>query len=742
MAEAAAAICLIASIASLIDLGAKVASRLHEFVSKTSDVPESLRSLSTRLPLLTSSLRFIASQAQAGRLPDDVVKALQPLIASTATQVSILQTYLSQISPLTDASRVQRAVKALKSLAKEGQIRMAVEKVHHDIDFLVLHQTTQNVNTGNRILEELTKLRLAYIQSPAASGGHHFPSIAAHDQSTVHLGDIYNVQLEKKIDLDKLTFVKGAAFDDYGQVHTACHPATRKDLLRDIKEWAQRPDSKSIYWLSGMAGTGKSTISYTIAQWLNMPRERDSDLVNLGASFFFKRGEGDRASAALFFPTIVRQLAQKHPGLAKCVDNVLRTDPYICSKSLGEQFDKLLRKPLYALTTHDQAHRYIVVVDALDECDNKADIETVLRLWSSLSQITNICLRLFLTSRPELPIRLGFTEMSANVYQDLILHEVPRPIVQHDILVFLEHKFAQIRKKYNVDPPSGTPLPDDWPNNKTLQELTDMAVPLFIVAATLSRFVDDEERDPQEQLNKVLQNREIGTQMAQTYLPVLEQMAASWNNRNDRLQLYGEFRTIVGSIITLAEPLSKSALEALLDLSLSTIALRLKPLHSVLQIPVDIKAPVRPLHLSFSEFLTSQELQNQPFGIDCPTTHSMLLAKCLELLSRPSPDGLSENMCNLSYPGQPRRDSDPAKVQARLPTAMQYACRYWVHHLQHSTTQLQEDDKIHNFLQQHFLHWLEALSLLDRLADAISYIEVLKSNISVRRSVYINNRNI
>jgi hypothetical protein len=58
-----------------------------------------------------------------------------------------------------------------------------------------------------------------------------------------------------------------------------------------------------------MAGTGKSTISCTVAQ-------NFADKGDLGASFFFKRGEGDRGHAGLFIATIATQLVQKLPLLA------------------------------------------------------------------------------------------------------------------------------------------------------------------------------------------------------------------------------------------------------------------------------------------------------------------------------------------------------------------------------------------------------------------------------------------
>ncbi|KAJ9654752.1 hypothetical protein H2198_006270 [Neophaeococcomyces mojaviensis] len=567
---------------------------------------------------------------------------------------------------------------------------------------------------------------------PINVSGHFFEHVNATGDARVQLGDVYHYHEGKA----RIKYVEGATFDAYGQIHGACHPATRGELLQEIQDWAQRRGSKSIFWLNGMAGTGKSTISYTIAQWLT--QQRPFGVVDLGASFFFKRGEGDRGSAALLFPTIIRQLSMKVTSLDVHVAKAIDANLDICSKSLGEQFNKLVREPLLQSGCSQRRLTYVVVIDALDECEREADIRIVLQLWSSLPQITNVDLRLFLTSRPELPIRLGFKKMSADAYKNMVLHEIPPPIIQRDILAFLKDALAEVREEYNLEPLSDTRLPDDWPGTKILQELTDMAVPLFIVAATIHRFVHDS--NPKQRLENILKSRKLGqvSQMGQVYQPVLEQVAVSSRDKHDKEELYGEFRTIVGSIVTLAEPLAQTALAALLNISIETIALHLKPLHSVLQVPVDREAPVRPLHLSFGEFLTGQELRNQPFSVNNPATHSMLLTKCLKLLSSPRPLGLCENMCNLAYPGQPRRDLAPAIIQARLPPAVQYACRYWTHHAQHSGAQIHDDDKVHDFLQEHFLHWLEALSLLDRLAEAIEYVKTLQSLVSPQDSIHVS----
>ncbi len=98
MAEAAAIVGLVASIASLIELSTKVVSRLHDFTSKTSDVPESFRSLSIRLPLLTATLQRVQTQAEAGHLPEDVANALKAVVDNTSKQ-SISCTDLSVQDP-------------------------------------------------------------------------------------------------------------------------------------------------------------------------------------------------------------------------------------------------------------------------------------------------------------------------------------------------------------------------------------------------------------------------------------------------------------------------------------------------------------------------------------------------------------------------------------------------------------------------------------------------------------------
>jgi hypothetical protein len=256
-------------------------------------------------------------------------------------------------------------------------------------------------------------------------------------------------------------------------------------------------------------------------------------------------------------------------------------------------------------------------------------------------------------------------------------------------------------------------------------------VPLFIVAATACRFVDDPNWNPRDRLETFLNFPNVGQleNMEQTYLPVLTQLPAALGNSRDRDRLYRDVRLILGAIATLAEPLSVASLAALLGVSQELIVLRLRPLQSVVQVPTDFVTPIRALHSSFIEFILSDRLRHEPFGVDGAAAHCILLSKCISLLS--SPNGLQKNMCGLTHPGQPRREIPSTIIEERLPPAVQYACRYWVRHVQGSEVRICDNNEVHKFLQNHFLHWLEALSMIDRVAEAIENLHLLQSLVSV-----------
>ncbi|OKL55591.1 hypothetical protein UA08_09131 [Talaromyces atroroseus] len=540
-------------------------------------------------------------------------------------------------------------------------------------------------------------------------------------QKTIATIEISDSDRRREKVIAKLSYAKGSTFDSFGGAFDpGCHPETRIDLLHRIRKWAENRQGKSMFWLQGMAGTGKSTISRTIADAFDKEG-------NLGASFFFNRGEADRSSVAMLFTTICAQLLVKIPSLIAHVETAIDNDPNLSNKSMGEQFEKLIYQPLSQIQHHHTALSHlIIVIDALDECSRDGD--SLLRLLSQTRDKWSTSLRIFVTSRPEQPIRSGFKDVPVDAFDYVELHEIPRPIIRQDITTFLKYRFAQIQVQYTK---AGWALPPDWPGSEALSALVEMAVPLFIYAATLCRFVEDPLwSDPTGQLKKVLNYRGMGRdsdiyKLDATYSPILNQLI---HGRPEKVQksLVERFRRIIGTIVLLAEPLSRSSLASLLNIDGQEIEGQLSSLHSVLSMPSSADSPIRMLHFSFRDFLVDPNKRHMnPFWVDQTETHKMVIAKCLERMSQPG--SLQENICNLAGYGTLRTEINGRIITNYLPLDMQYACRFWVYHLKESQTRVSDNGPIHIFLQEHFLHWLESLSLLGRIAESINLVQTLQT---------------
>lgn len=517
--------------------------------------------------------------------------------------------------------------------------------------------------------------------------------------------------------LAKLPIAEGATFDSHANEHSPqCLPDTRTEVLREITEWAHDPLSRSVYWLNGMAGTGKSTISRTLAN-------KFSDSGALGATFFFKRGEGDRGGISKFFTTIVSQLIQQVPETAKHVQAAMNADPAIISKALREQLDKLMMNPVSKILSGTSTrHTRLIIVDALDECEREEDVKILIKLLSGTKPLQHLQLKFFLTSRPDLPIRLGFQAVDGT-YQGFILHKVAEPVIEHDIAAYFKHELRLIQQNFDKSTSRDRQLSANWPTNTDLQTLVQMAIPLFIFAATVCRFISDGRiGGPAEQLKEVLQyqSKSQESQLDATYLPTLNQMVAGLHPRNVT-RVLERFHKVIGSIITLASPLSSSALAQLLDIPVATIDDALRTLHSVLNIPVSPQQPIRPLHLSFRDFLVDPARRNDPFWINEREIHRQLSIQCLRMLST-----LKTDICGVQAPGTFASSISSNEIDAKLPSRIQYACRFWAYHLQASRIKQSDINDVWDFLSSHFLHWLEALSWIGRLPESLRIIKDLQ----------------
>ena len=164
-----------------------------------------------------------------------------------------------------------------------------------------------------------------------------------------------------------------APFNSYtARYKPTCLPDTCVDILQEIFSWADVQDDRCI---------------------------------------FFSRGVGDVGHAGQFFTSIAVQLADNVPALQRYICEAIEAiteQNDITSQSLHDQWRQLVLRPLSKLDDNSCPSSHVLVIDALDECDGDNDIQVILQLLAEARSLKTVRLRVFITSRPEIPIRYGF----------------------------------------------------------------------------------------------------------------------------------------------------------------------------------------------------------------------------------------------------------------------------------------------------------------------------------------------
>ena len=184
-----------------------------------------------------------------------------------------------------------------------------------------------------------------------------------------------------------------------------CHPDTRKAVRQIILDWIHSECSaSSFFWLYGPAGAGKTAILQAIAEFLC---SQSGSCQNFGGSFFFSRGKPGCDQGHFLFSTIAYQLALKVPGLRQHVNRIMESDPTLHTKTMDVQLQTLIVDAFQYLSPLPQ-RSYLVIIDGLDECHDKATQQSILQLLCKSITVHKLPLRFLIGSRPESHIRASF----------------------------------------------------------------------------------------------------------------------------------------------------------------------------------------------------------------------------------------------------------------------------------------------------------------------------------------------
>ena len=491
-----------------------------------------------------------------------------------------------------------------------------------------------------------------------------------------------------------------------------CLKGTREAVLNEIEYWATDFNKPPVYWLNGLAGTGKSTIAQTIA-------ERAATDGRLGASFFCSRDFSDRRDLRLIFPTLAIQLARRYTEFRSIFVPLVQSDSEIVHESLYNQMKKLIVLPL-----KESAVSTVIVIDALDECKDEEPASAILSvLGRFVSKIPKV--KFFVTGRPEQRIRDGFqVPLLAKATDVFVLHNVEPSLVGSDIRLFLKHSFLELAHRR-----SGL---DGWPTEEQLDLLCERAAGLFVYATATVKFISHKNNHPKKQLDRLLQSQNSAregriefraeTTLDSLYISILREAFGCDHEEDDP-----KVRSILGAVVLSVNPLSPSTIATLLGFDTDDVIPILLSVQSLLILQDGVDHPVRFFHKSFPDLIVDPtRCTDKRFHISPPDHHSQLLISCLDLMKR----ALEKNICKLPDAVANIDVSDmKERTEQYIDLALQYACISWHTHLAATTDTAPEHTlaitpALRQFLEKKFLRWLEVLSVLGAVRTAADALRV------------------
>ncbi|KAI0736084.1 hypothetical protein C8Q76DRAFT_668942 [Earliella scabrosa] len=528
--------------------------------------------------------------------------------------------------------------------------------------------------------------------------------------------------------------VAEARFDYYKSGRSACTKDTRLEALSTIYHWLVPDDpnfeelppplmetsgDKPTFWINGVAGSGKSTIAQTIAQWC-----MDQDI--LAASFFCAR-DGNRSNVQLIIPTIAYQLSSHSPAFRAALAAAIEADTDIHVAYATHQLRKLIVEPLKAVT--EPLTKFVVIVDALDECKDDAAVSVILTALSA--HVDDLApLKFIITSRPETHIVSGFKlKPLSQTTEQLVLSAVPEEMTTRDIGIYFREEFNTVRESRGLDPA--------WPVDRDVEVLTEKSHGLFIYAATAAKFVcGDDIEDPVEQLKILL--LQIGGSPSSESVPRPTQESHFRELDNLYLQVLASAfpdmnalkKHFLGALALAPDRVSLHTIAVMFGANAHVLSTFLSRLQSIILPSASHDEPLRLSHLSFAEFIVDPaRCINTRYLVDRCMQHAVMAKGCLKILI----ENLLFNICKVedtSLLNEEVPDLE-SRIFKHIPPHLQYACRHWAYHTTNAEVDEELLDLVKQFSERKLLDWLSALSILGSMDITVDALQTSRRALEV-----------
>ncbi|KAF8703122.1 WD40 repeat-like protein, partial [Rhizoctonia solani] len=458
----------------------------------------------------------------------------------------------------------------------------------------------------------------------------------------------------------------------------SCTKQTRTQILLELNQWSADRQTPNIYWMSGMAGTGKTTIAYTFAESL---KARGL----LGASFFCTQASSECQDVGRIMPTIAYQLARYSMSFQSAVVKALESNPDIGTWAITEQCKRLIKEPL-SRVKDDIPDGLVVVIDALDECSNANGVKTILDVLFRTAP--NFPLKFFVTSRPEPDIRHRIEAQPDRARSICTLHDIEALLVQADIELYLWDELA-----------------DTTVSEPNMIHLARLSGKLFIYAATSIR----------SSTGSVLQH--VGINLL--YTTILDAATAEFEEDPEEQD---QMCQMLWTAVCTREPVNVDTLAALTGIKPSKANILLQSLYLVLHVSQTTNM-ITTLHASFPDFMFNEARSK---GFYCnEAKHSQLLAQeCFKVMEAQ----LRFNICSLEslFVADSQVEDLENQIARSISPTLSYVAHHWGGHVVKSKPCEAVQKGLEDFLLHWLLFWMEVLSLKRTLDKGISMLLALK----------------
>ncbi|KAL4996715.1 WD40-repeat-containing domain protein [Aspergillus recurvatus] len=590
-----------------------------------------------------------------------------------------------------------RALKYFQNAIKHNDWEGSLKEIHHAEKLVAQDATQYNTQQIRSDLEELVSV--------------------AHDRQTKLLSNIQEAvrnqaaqQVETKREEEDNKLLKHLCLtdprDDMDRIEQ-----TKDKLLEGSCDWIfDREDfnnwiygnETTLYWIRGEPGKGKTMLLIGIIKQM---LQSTSD-IGFVSFFFCQNTDPNLNNATAVLRGLIYQLAVQDRSLLSYIRDAYdsRGQSLFDDRNAFFALSKILSKML----DDPNIPQVYLIIDALDEC--QTDLDQLLELL--MQHVSSSRLRCLVSSRPRPEIRNSLT--NSNGYTELDLGRNALQEVTEVVEEYIDREIADLakQKKYS---------------NRLQREVKDYlqrhADGTFLWVSLVCK-----------QLRKtllwktptVLKTFPSGLQAL--YGRMMEEVCQGDKESSETIDYC---RDILAAVTVAHRPLGLDDLGLVANLPPELTA-DAAALEEVVDLCGDFlivrEGIIYFVHHSAKEYLFAH-IDKDLFREGHIAIHSGIVSRALESMSAT----LCRDIWDLRDPGCHLDEIDPPDPNPLRHIG--YACCYWVEHIceldAHSQLRLGLRDKgsVDQFFRQHFLHWLEALSLLQSMHIADQMLQKLEHNI-------------